>query len=506
MVLRVAMVGFLHETNTFAPNPADLTAFETGGGYIPLSRGAEIAHRAAGRNLGIAGAMAHGAAQDWRIEPVLWAGAIPSAHVTEAAYEAITGEILAGLAALGALDGVFLDLHGAMVATHLDAGEGALLDRVRAALGASVPIAASLDLHGNISARMVEAADLLVGFRAYPHVDMADTGRRAAIGLGRMMARGTRPAKAFRRLPYLVPISWQSTLADPARRLYSDAAGLEADEGDSVSLFMGFPAADIPDCAPSVIAYADTEGRANDHAEAVAAAYAAAERDFRGKTYTPEEAVAHAMAADVSAGPVVIADTQDNPGAGGVSRTMGLLKAMVAAGAEDAAIGLIVDPEAAAAAHRAGIGASLRLALGGAKGVSGDSAFEAEFTVEAISDGLVETKGPFYGSGTIDLGPAAQLRIGGVRIPVVSLIAQTADREFFRFLGIEPEAARMVGVKSSTHFRADFTDMASQILICVAPGPMPMDTASLPWTRIDPTIRLSPLGPTRPEKDRAPAA
>ncbi|MDA0722503.1 MAG: M81 family metallopeptidase, partial [Proteobacteria bacterium] len=181
MTKRVALAGFLHETNTFAPSAADMAAFVQGGGYMPMARGAALMMAGRGINLGIGGAVEHGEAAGWDMVPILWCGAIPSAHVSRDAYETITAEIVAGIANAGVLDGVFLDLHGAMVAEHEDDGEGALLARVRAVVGPDVPIVAALDLHGNITAKMVEAADALVGFRTYPHVDMADTGARAAV-------------------------------------------------------------------------------------------------------------------------------------------------------------------------------------------------------------------------------------------------------------------------------------------------------------------------------------
>jgi microcystin degradation protein MlrC len=497
MVWRVALGGFLHETNSFAPRPADHAAFLRGDGYILLVRGRALLDAASGINLGISGALDHAREAGWEAVPLLWAGAIPSGPVTSDAFERIAGELVERLAAAGPVDGVFLDLHGAMQCAHLDDGEGALLARVRAVVGPGVPIAAALDLHANVTAAMVEAADLLVGFRTYPHVDMAETGRRAAEGLGAMLA-GARPARAFRRLPYLAPIPWQCTDIEPAAGLYRLARALAAD-GASVSLLMGFPATDFPECGPTALTYAATQAAADAAVDRLARAYAEAEPAFAGRAYDAAEGVAEALrlVRAGARGPVIVADTQDNPGAGGSSDTTGLLRALVAAGAEDAALGLIVDADAAAAAHHAGTGAMLRLALGGRSGVPGDAPFEADFAVEALSDGLVHATGPYYGGSRLALGPMACLRVGGVRIAVASNVVQMADRALFRAVGIEPEAAAVLGVKSSTHFRADFAPIAGAILVVTAPGAMPLDPAALPWRRIDPAVRLSPLGPTR---------
>ncbi|MFC6761538.1 MlrC C-terminal domain-containing protein [Sulfitobacter porphyrae] len=192
--------------------------------------------------------------------------------------------------------------------------------------------------------------------------------------------------------------------------------------------------------------------------------------------------------------PVVIADTQDNPGAGGDSNTTGMLRALVARGAQRAALGNMVDPRAAAAAHEAGQGAEIEIALGGFSGIAGDTPFEGRFTVEALSDGKLVAKGPFYGGAPLDMGPSACLRIGDVRVVVTTNKAQMADREMYRFVGIEPEQQAILVNKSSVHFRADFDGIAETILTCTAPGPMPVSPASLPFRNLAPGMRLEPLG------------
>lgn len=504
--MRVALAGFLHETNTFAPTPADGEAFRHGGGYIPMTRGAALLSAARGVNLGISGALAVAEARGWDRVPVLWAGAIPSAHVTRAAYEEIAGEIVDGIARAGRLDGVFLDLHGAMVAEHLDDGEGELVRRIRAVVGPQVPIAAALDLHGNISESFVAGVDALVGFRTYPHVDMADTGARAAELLHAIMTSGVRPAKAMRRMSYLVPIPFQSTMMAPGDALYADLDAVEAAGAQSASLFMGFPAADIPDCGPVAVALAPTQAEAERAVERIATAYEAAEARFATRAPDADDAVAQAIRlARQADGPVVIADPQDNPGAGGVSATTGLLRALIAADAQGAAIGLIVDPRAARRAHELGVGARARFSLGGHPDLADAPPLEVEASVEHLADGRLHATGPYYGGTRLDLGPSACLRIGGVRVAVASRIAQMADREMFRMVGIEPEAQAILAVKSATHFRADFAPVAAHILVARAPGPVPVDPADLAFTRLRPGLRLSPLGPAFGDARAAPA-
>lgn len=484
--LRIAIGGFLHETNTFAPSPATLERFVSGGGAGGLFEGKDAIARLRGVNQGFAGALAHAEAEGWEAVPLLWSAASPSAHVSEEAFETITGKMLDRLKAALPVHGVYLDLHGAMVTDHHDDGEGEILARVRALVGPDVPVVSSLDLHANVTERMVAEADMLVSYRTYPHVDMRDTGARAARALGALMKGGPRPAKAMARAPFLLPIAWQSTDMEPAKGLY---AAMEAMEGDwPMSLNMGFPAADFPECGATALAYGPA-------AEALAARLMgmveAAEPDFAGRVFTPGEAVAEALRLHRTR-PVVIADTQDNPGAGGDSDTMGMVRAL--RGVERAAIGSIYDPAAAAAAHAAGAGARIRIALGAKSGIPGDAPLEAEYEVAALSDGRFVCPGPFHGGQEVAMGPSARLMLDGLAIVVTSAKAQMADLAMFRQVGVDPLAMRILCVKSSVHFRADFAPVAEAILTAAAPGPMPVSPASLPWRRLPKGLRLEPLG------------
>jgi microcystin degradation protein MlrC len=190
----------------------------------------------------------------------------------------------------------------------------------------------------------------------------------------------------------------------------------------------------------------------------------------------------------------VIADTQDNPGAGGDSDTTGMLRALVRNKATRAATGAIYDPASTKAAHTAGEGATVTLALGGKSGIPGDAPYEATFVVEKLSDGKFVAPGPYYGGRDMDMGPSACLRIDDVRVVVSSHKAQLADQAMYRYVGIEPTEQAILVNKSSVHFRADFEPIAETLLICAAPGAMPADTASLPWTRLRPGIRIKPNG------------
>ena len=451
------------------------------------------------RNLPIAGFIEQIKGTRHQLVPTAWAACEPSAHVTEDAFERIVAMIVEGIRDAEA-DAVYLDLHGAMVAEHLDDGEGELLARVRRVIGPRAPLLASLDLHANVTQQMLAAADALVAYRTYPHIDMADTGARTAFLLAKRLDGMARPHLAARRVPFLIPLTAQCTELEPSRAIYAALSRMEGGEVPSLSFTPGFPASDFPECGPVVFAYGRTEAAAEAAADTLARLVASHEADFDAPVYSADEAVRRALQiAARSERPVVIADTQDNPGAGGDSDTTGMLRALLAQRAghapRGAALGLMVDPAAAQAAHRAGPGSEIELSLGGKSGIAGDAPLVARFRVEAISDGKVECKGPFYRGARMALGLSACLSIEGVKIVLTSKKTQLADQALYRFVGIEPAAQAILVNKSSVHFRADFAPIAQEILVAAAPGPMIADPSQFAWTRLARGLRLKPNGP-----------
>ncbi len=493
---RIALAGFQHETNTFSPTNATYDDFVQENGWPGLSRGKQIFDAVAGINLPIAGFIEAAKRAGHDLRPLLWCSATPSGRVTRDAFERVAGELCERLSGTGPIDALFLDLHGAMVAEHLEDGEGELLVRLRRMIGPALPIVVSLDFHANVSRAMVEQATAMVGYRTYPHIDMAETGARCAGLLNRIMARGPF-AKALRRPPFLIPLSWQCTLADPAARLFRELASLEAGNVASLSFTPGFPPADILDCGPAIFAYGETQAAADRAADRLSAAVLEAESDFAGPIYEPDEAVMRAQKIAARANrPVVLADTQDNPGAGGNSDTVGLIEALLRHGAQGAVAGLLYDPPAVAAAHAAGEGAELELAIGEGSGISDRRPLHGRFKVERLGDGRFEATGPVYAGNHMNLGPMTLLKINELRIIVSSRKQQAADQAIFRHLGVEPKAQKILALKSSVHFRADFQPIAEEILIVAAPGPNLADHRLLPYRHLRPGIRLMPKGPS----------
>src|SRR5581483_2723392 len=327
------------------------------------------------------------------IVPLLWTSGGAGGLVTADAYARIAGELVGRLSAAMPVDAVYLDLHGAMVSEPFEDGEGELLRRVRAAVGPQVPIAISLDYHANVTPEMVELTDSLVGYRTYPHVDRPETGQHAARAVSLLLERGRPPGRALRKLPFLIPLNDQCTLVEPSRSVVARSV-VAAGDIVNLSYLAGFPPSDLYWCGPAVIAHAWSQAAAEAAADALARDIALAEPAFAVPMVSPDAGVREAMQiARTASRPVVLADTQDNPGCGATADTTGVLESLVRLGAEGAALGYLCDPQAAAAAHRVGEGAHITIALGGRSGPSGVVPFQGTFRVARLGTGRMRTTG-----------------------------------------------------------------------------------------------------------------
>ena len=490
---RIALAGMQHETNTFAPAKADYAAFVAGGGFPSIQYGDAVLEALDGANLPAQGAVTTLRGAGHSILPITWAAASPSAHVTDEAFERIVGAITDKLAEVRDVDGVYLDLHGAMVTETHDDGEGEILRRVRSVVGPRVPVVASLDLHANITQQMVNIADAISIYRTYPHVDMAQTGARAANMLLELMRTQQAYQKAFHQFDYLTGLPSQSTFINPAQLLYARLEQIEAQSGVQLSYAMGFPMADIADCGMSALAYG-ARGIVDESLQQLVEEVKDAEKQFAMTLYEPDDAVRYAMQVGEPGLPVVVADTQDNPGAGGNGDTPGLLAAMLRCNAQDAVIGMIIDPLSAQRAHEVGENMAANFSLGAISGLTGHDPVSEQFLVERLGNGQFTCTGPMFNGIRMNLGPMALLRCRGVRVVLASVKCQAADLEMFRHLGIEPSTARMIALKSSVHFRAAFEPIAREVIVATAPGPSLANPEDFAWTQLRNGVRLSPLG------------
>lgn len=458
--MRIALAGIVHETNTYCGTPTNYDAFYT-------YRGPKILETS-GQESDLGGAV--DACQDLGIDivPIVYASTQPSGTIELDAYDAFKGEILTGLSEVGDVDGCVLLLHGAGVVAGLPDLEADLAREVRARLG-DIPIAASFDLHGNVTQAMADQLNGVFACRQYPHIDLHSQARAAVEHVHDMVLRGELASCEVIRLPMLLPTT--TTFEGIGEAMLQRLRKLEADAGCvNLSWFHGFPYTDIPHAGSFVVltSFANTL----DAARSAAGDFAQELWDQR-EAFVPESldgpaAVERAQSA--TSYPVVIHETSDNCGGGTPGDGTHLLRAMLAAGlGGDACFSFLVDPEVASEAHTVGVGSQITVALGGkTDDLHGDS-LTIEGYVKALHDGRLTMQHMFKGA-PLNLGLMARLVVDGMDIVVASRRSQTFDREPFLAVGIDVMKYKYVALKSSNHFRAGFQHLASQIVTADTPG------------------------------------
>jgi microcystin degradation protein MlrC len=402
--------------------------------------------------------------------PSVAAAASPAGLVTKDIYGHVKERLLRDLKAAGKVDGVLLDLHGAMVPEGLDDGEGDLIEAVRAAVGPAVPIAVTLDFHGNLSETMVRGADLLNGYKTYPHVDMAERGVEATEQLIDIIGKRLKPTAALRKPPILPPLGNQGTARGPMRRLYDLAAEMEKDpKVISISLFAGFPHADIPDAGFGVYVVTDDDQDLADHlADRLADTAWTHRHEFIHTALPVREAVAKAQASPGK--PIVLADMADNTGGGAAGDGTEILRELVRVGARSAVVACLWDPKAVALCVKAGVGASVTLDVGGKVDDRHGAPLRVTGVVRTLSDGRFVHKGPMARGLPGRLGTTAVLDVNDIKVILISYRWQTLDPEMIRFVGIDPLDHKILVVKSTIHYRAAFEPIAGEIIEVDAPG------------------------------------
>lgn len=490
--MKILIARFSHETNTFSPVPTPLEAFDPRYGEEALN-GFRGTRTGMGAFIDLVEAM--GATP---VTPVA-AGANPSGRVHAAAYDELTRRIVD---AAPGCDAVLLDLHGAMVAEGSDDGEGDLLARVRAA-APGVPVGVALDLHGNITARMVHHADVMVGFKTYPHIDMYETGAHAGrLALG--MLRGERRyGVVWHPLRLMSHTLRSTTLAGAMRDAVEAARAEEASGVPAVSVFAGFSLADIAAPCMSVVVTGEvgTAGRRSARAAAdrVAAGIWQARDGFVYHSEPLVESLARArQLAQGASRPVLLLDHGDNCMSGGTCDTMDVLQAALAQGLDGIAVGPLCDPAAVAVLTGAGVGRTVKLPLGNKRALTQlgitKSPMQVEGVVRAVSDGAYTVTGPTYTGQRFCMGRTALLDIGAARIVVTELPQEPWDVGVFTCVGVDPAAQRFLLLKSRMYCRPVFGPIAQALVECASVGVTSSDYALFPFSKV---VRpVHPLDPS----------
>jgi len=478
--MKLVLAMMKHETNTFSPIVTDWARFQAWGVYT--GQAAIDAFSKTNMPLGVYLELAREAGADVMLP--MAAEAMPSGPVTADAYRRLCDPILEAVAA--GCDGCLLDLHGAMVSEATDDGEGTLLESIRA-IAPDLPIAVTLDLHCNLTPRIVQNCTALIGYKTYPHVDMDVVSRQIGrIVLDFMQGKRPKPVMALRQIPLLSQTLCQGTDDEPMRSLI---AACRAEEGrglPAATIFGGFALADINDSGTSIIVVGDTASQADAAADRIAA-LAWEQRDaFIYKHRDLRETVAQAR--EIADGPVILLDHADNCGSGGTQDVMTVIEEVLAQGLQDVAVGAVWDPEAVRQMQVAGVGATVTLDLGGKSDMPsiGEKGRPLRLTgrVRTITDGEWIVRGPMYNGYKVMMGPTAVFEVGGMQIVVVSRHHEPWDAGVFTSVGIDPASKRYLLLKSRIHYRAGFAPLAKATFTLDGTGVTTSDNSKLAYRKV----------------------
>jgi microcystin degradation protein MlrC len=468
--MRIVTGTFSHETNTFSNIPTSMEEFAK----QSILHGENIPRRFRGTNAIEAAfldaAEKHGFELIWTV----YGSAIPGGAVTQEAYEYFSGHLLEGIQAAGHIDGILLHLHGAMVTEQVDDGEGHLLEAIRRLVGPDLPIVTTLDLHANMTPRIIQNCTALTGYDTYPHVDMYERAFEAAEILVRIIRGEIKPVMALECPPLLTPLQTQVTTHDtPMQRLITLVHRLEADPRViSIAAFGGFPFADIAPAGFSCVVVTNNDAAlAAQLAKQVTDAAVAEGDNWIVHPTPPEEAVRRAMAAP--RGPVVLADIADSGAGGTAGDATVTFKTLLDLGARRAAVCSISDQEAINICLAAGVGAEVSMRVGGKRDKLHGDPVPVTGKVRLIHEGSFVRQGPMNRGVVQRVGRCVVLEIGGhdgIELMLTEHRAHPNDLQYFRAFGIEPTQRQMLVLKSAAHYRAAFDAIAAETIEVDAPG------------------------------------
>lgn len=481
---RIAVGGIVHETHSFAD---DITGLE-GFARQSLYTGDALVKELGGTRAAIGGMITGALARQWEVLPTLYGAAMPSGTVADAAYLQMVSTLVEELGALGHVDGVLLALHGAMVTESVLDPESDVLEKVRAVVGAQTPIVVVLDMHGNISPRCVELADVLVAFDTNPHIDPHARGLEAAEILEKILHGQIEPTAAIVEPPLIFAPQATGTDDSPFRLVHERRQELEADpDVVCISVMAGFAYSDTPNTGPAMIV---TTNRAPEKAKRYAQELAEILMEHRNDAaialLAPADAVKKAMAA--SKGPVILVDSADNIGGGTPGDGTDALGAMLDAGVMEGAI-VLADPEAVDLCWQAGEGAEIELAVGGKFDRQHGEPIAVAGMVRALSSGSFECEladnhfASFFGN-TIHMGRTVWLRVDGVNIILTERKIPPFDLAQLRGVGVIPEAQSMIVVKSAVAYRAAYLPIAGDVIEMDTRGLCTMNLDRFPYRHV----------------------
>ena len=465
--MRIATGAICHETSTFTTVATTWESWCNHGlGYLT---GDAILDKFGGTNSAVGGFMAGADKHGFELIPTLFADTFPGGPTSRQVFDRILNELLDRLKAAGPLDGVLLSLHGAMVAEGIDDCEGHILEAIRNRVGPAVPIISELDIHNNMSKRMVAMADALVVHQTFPEIDLAESGLKCVDIMNRIVREGVRPTMALHQLPLVWGIN-QITKYPPMCEAIAELHTIETrPEVVTASICTGFPLADVADMGASVIVTTDNDIElAQRHADELAAYLWSRRQQWHSELKSTRDRLEQAESAGKF--PVVFAYRNDNTGGGAPGDGTAMLRTFIEAKLQDACLLYMVDSEAVAQCEKAGVGATLTLMVGAKSSPLQGEPIEMTAVVVALSDGRFEYDGVLYQGLAGCMGPSAHIVEDGVHVLLCGVREQPYDTALGKTLGLNPRTMRWIGLKSAGHFRACYEEFAGNIFVVSEPN------------------------------------
>lgn len=461
---RVLVAEFKHETNTFIHEKTGIKQFNER--YVKTAE--EVIPFFKGNKSEISAFIDVGEEENFELIPAIAANAWPGGPVTREVYNMVKDTIIESINKASDIDAVLLSLHGAMVLEDEPDGEGELLEAIREVIGEGVPIITTLDLHANITEKMVRNVNGFFPFDNNPHTDIYERGHEAAKTLAKILRKQIKPVISIKKLPILSPLL--ETDIEPHKSFLNMIHRWEEDPRViSTSIIAGFPYADIYESGMTIIAQTNDDISLAEHiVNQLGDAILKRHEEFIITAIPIEEAIKNAM--DAPEGPIVLGDFADNVGAGAPGDGTHILQKLIEMKANNVGITLIADPETVEKAISAGVGSVVNVTLGGKTNPIAGKPVKTRAVVKTIADGKLIYKGPLFYGQQLGIGRTVLLEIDGVEAVVSERRAQPLDLEFFRRFGVEPLDKKILVVKSSVHYRAAYNAIAKKIITVDAPG------------------------------------
>ena len=465
--MRIATGSIAHESSTFTTVATNWESYRNR--RFGYRTGQDVLDFFRGSNTAIGGFLTGCEQYNFELVPTIFANAHPSGPTPRAIFDEILDDMLTRMGQIDGIDGVLLDLHGAMVAEGIDDGEGHILAAVRELVGPEIPIIAQLDIHANMSPQMVAMADVIIGHETYPEIDQEQRGLECADVMRRILQDGLKPTLALKQIPLVWGMN-QVTAHPPMRPAIEYLHEIESRPGVICgSIAIGYPLADIPHMGASVYIATDNDpALAQSLADELAAWIWDRRADWQLHLPSTAEILPEADAAGKY--PVIFADRDDNTGGGSPGDSTGMLKTFLAEGLQDACMLYIVDPEAVALCQAAGVGATLELDVGAKSTSLQGQPIRMNATVAALGDGHFTYEGPRNRGLNGNMGPSAHIVQDGVHVLLVSHREQPFGIAFALTMDLDPRQMRYIGIKSSAHFRASYEPFAGNIYVVSEPA------------------------------------